>query len=342
MTPDRIAGDRRGFVLALVVLMMFAISMMAGAGYLIVNSESRMARYAAQGEEALAIARGGLHRFTAEQLGVVADSARYAIGAGEALVTARRVSVIDSHNDMYYLRSEATIVDPGSPQSPAQRVVGAYAYHRRQPLPLYAAAVLSVEEFEIHSSAQVVGTDIGALFCPGGAAPTIAGAIARDLVDANGVLLGTPPSALWPGGHTQFMTQMGIRWDVLTDPSFAVDFEDVTPDFGALPADSFPVVRINGNLNASPAWNGRGVLVVRDQFDAINGFDWDGIILAGWVDDEIRGNIEGMLVGGFSGTDPYPRVQTRADIRYHSCNVSRANESLSYLDLIDHTVFEVR
>lgn len=340
-----VEGSRGGFVLALVVLMLFAISIMGGAGYLIVSSEARMSRYATQGEEALAIARGGLHRFVSEQLGVVADSARYAIGAGETLVTARRMSSLDDRTDMYFIRSDAAIVDPLVPGTPARRVVGAYAYHRRRPVPLHAAVVLSVEDFTVENNATVSGIDIGGAFCPGGSAPTIGGAIAREDVDVDGsgTLVGTPPAQLWSGGYSEFMTRMGLRWDVLSDPGFPVDFEDVPPDFSTLPADSFPVLRINGNFNGTSSWSGRGVLIVRDRFDANPSFTWEGIVLAGWVDDRIMGTIEGMLVGGFSGTEPEPEVELRnRDIRYHSCNVRRANESLSYLELIPNTLFEVR
>ncbi len=336
-------GSRGGFVLALVVLMLFAISIMGGAGYLIVSSEARMARYATQGEEALAIARGGLQRFVSEQLGVVADSMRYAIGAGETLVTARRMSALDPFTDVYFIRSDAAIVDPLVPGTPARRVVGAYAHHRRRPVPLHAAVVLSVEDFLVGNNSTVSGIDIGGAVCPGGVAPPIGGAIARDDIDRTGTLLGSPEEQYWSGGYSEFMTRMGLRWDVLSDPGFPVDFEDVQPDFSTLPADSFPVVRINGSLNGTSPWSGRGVLIVRDQFDANPSFTWEGIVLAGWVDDRIMGNIDGMLIGGFSGTEPYDEVETRnGDIRYHSCNVRRANESLSYLQLIPNTLFEVR
>lgn len=342
-TGAAVDGSRGGFVLALVVLMLFAISIMGGAAYLIVSSEARMARYATQGEEALAIARGGLHRFVSEQIGVVADSVRYAIGAGETLVTARRMAAVDPVTDVYFIRSEAAIVDPFTPGTPARRVVGAYAHHRRSPVPLHAALVLSVQDLLVGNNSTVSGVDIGGAVCPGGAAPDIGGAIAREDIDVTGTLVGTPPAQLWGGGYGQFMTQMGVRFDVLSDPAFPVDFEDVQPDFSTLPADSFPVVRINGSLNGSSPWSGRGVLIIRDQFDANPSFTWEGIVLAGWVDDRVMGNIEGMLIGGFSGAEPYDEVETRnGDIRYHSCNVRRANESLSYLELIPNTLFEVR
>ena len=339
MRSERIAPERGGFVLALVVLMLFAISVMGTAGYLMVSTEARMARYATQGEEALAIARGGLHRFVSEQLGEVADSARYAIGSGEAAVTARLVSVMSASTYVYFVRSEASVVDPLAPDTPARRVVGAYAFQRRSPVPIEAAVVVGADELEVGGT--VSGDDIGGPVCPGGPALSTGGGVARYVVDGAGTLSGDPPTELWPGGQAEFLSRMDLRWDILTDPAFPVDFEDSPPDFGALPG-AYPVVRVNGNGYFTSSWNGRGVLIVTGQFDSSSSFAWDGIVLAGWVDDYISGDIDGILVGGFSPTQPYVEVHASGDIRYHSCYVDWANASLSYLELIQNTLFEIR
>lgn len=326
--------------MALVVLMLFAISLAGAAGYLVVSSEFTMARHSSQGGEALAIARGGLYRFVAEQLGVVADSARYAIGDGEAAVTARRIAEVDALTDVYYVRSEGLVLDPSAPDAPAARVVGGYAYHRRRPLPKHAAVVVEVQNLVVHPSGSVTGHDVGGAVCPGGAAASITGAIARNNVAGPGSVTGSPSEELWPGGYAQLVSAIGLRWDVLSDPSFPVDYEDSPPSWASLPASSFPVVRYNGSLYATGAWSGRGVLLVTGRFDSSDAFSWDGIVLAGWVDDRIDGVLDGMLVGGLANHSPYSQTQIYGDIRYHSCNVDRANESLSYLELVESSLFE--
>lgn len=335
------SGAEGGFVMALVVLMLFAISVAGTAAYLIVSTEFTMARYSSQGNEALGIARGGLNRFVAEQLGPVADSARYAIGGGEASIRARKVAEIDEGNHVYYLRAEGTVDDPAAPANPAVRVVGAYAYHRIGPMPEHAAVIIDVPTFRVHGSTEVSGDDIGSS-CPGGTAPSITGAIARDLVTEGtpGVLTGNPASETWPGGYAQMYPAVGLRWDVLSDPTFPVSFEDAPPSWGSLPADSFPVIRRNGSLYATGSWSGRGVLIVTGKFDSSDAFSWEGIVLAGWVDDRISGRIDGILVGGLADNAPYTLTETRGPIRYHSCNVDRANASLSHLELMEHTVYE--
>lgn len=351
MTSGRLPGvsrDEAGFVLALVVLLLFAVSVAGAAGYLLVNTEFRMARYAGEGAEATTVARAGLHRFVAEQLGAVGDSAGYAIGDGVALVTSRKLAEIDSLNDLYYIRSEGSVTDPRLPGSPARRVVGAFAYHRRRPLKHLAAMVVAADggwsDNTIGTGADVDGNDSSsASDCAGGGLPSIPGIIARYNTGAvnGGTLEGNPNGLAYTGGYPQIYDSVGLRWDILSDPSFPVDFDGVTPDFGLLPADSFPVVRVEGYFNPGSGWSGRGVLIVDGEFDPRPDFYWDGIVLAGSVDDIDEGHIRGMFVGGLDGPNSYDNVYWYGTIRYYSCYVHAANESLSYLELIDNTEFEV-
>jgi hypothetical protein len=319
----------------IVVMMLFAIAVTGATGYLVVSTEFRMARYASQADEALTVARAGLQRFVAEQLGVLGDSVTYAIGDGTALVTTRKLFEFDADNHMYIVRSEGTVSDVFLPGSPATRVVGGYAYHRLRPLDHHAAVMINVPTVAATGTGTVSGTDD----C-GSVAP-ITGAIATSVV--SGPVTGSPASEIWAGGFPQIYDSTGLRWDVLSDPSFPVDFEDSPPDFGALPADSFPVIRYNGNLYATSSWNGRGVLIVTGQFDQAAGHEWRGIVLAGWVDDYNHGKLDGLLVGGLGGTTPYSFMEVNnGEYKYDYCDAQDANMSLSYLELLENTVFEVR
>jgi hypothetical protein len=349
---ERFRGrDEGGFVLALVVLMLFAISVAGAAGYLVVNTEFSMARYSQQGAEAETVARAGLHRFVAEQLGVVGDSVSYAIGNGVALITARKVAELDSLDHVYYVRSEGTVTDILQPGTPARRVVGAYAYYRRRPLKHWGALVVPSSggwsDNVNNVSAEVDGDDHSSSSdCAGGGAPSIPGIIARVSTGTvnGGQLEGNPAGRIWSGGSAAIYDSVSLRWDILTDPSFPVDFDTTPgapPNFGALPADSFPVVRVNGPyFNPGSSWSGRGVLIVPGQLDGASGFTWNGIVLVGELDDIHESNINGMLISGLSGPGSYNNIYWRGRIRYYSCYVYAANESLSYLELIDNTEFE--
>jgi hypothetical protein len=333
--------DERGFVVAFVVFMLFAISVAGATGYMLVSSEFALARYSGDGTEALTVARAGLERYVAEQLGTLTDTASYALGGGVAVVTARRMADQDSVTALYYIRSEGTVDDIFSPGTPARRVVGGYAVYRQRPLPHYAAVVIGADVVRAEGGGEAHGQDYKtAADCPGGGASTITGAIARVSVTEENAddIQGSPQSRIWPGGWSAIRDSIRIRWDVLSDPNFPVEFENTLPNFAALPADSFPVVRYTGWVTAS--WTGRGVLIIDGVFDPTSSFNWDGIVLARHADDIVQGEIDGMLIAGLESPNMYSTVRVLTDVNYHSCYVYAANESLSYLELIPSSIHE--
>jgi hypothetical protein len=175
--------------------------------------------------------------------------------------------------------------------------------------------------------------------CPGWDSDDITGSIAEG--HSSGDVDGDPEDEHRAWVLTDMADSLNLRWDVLQDPSFPFEFDGSPPNFAALPSDSFPLVRYQGNLAAGSSWSGRGVLVVTGMFDPTSSFNWNGIVLTGSTDDVIQGHIEGMLFGGFDGPNPYDQVDVLMDIDYNSCYVYAANRALSYLELVDHTIFDV-
>ena len=209
---------------------------------------------------------------------------------------------------------------------------------------MFGAMVVAADQgYSYGSGADVDGDDHNSSGdCSGGGLPSITGIIARLATGAQngGDLDGSPNGETWSGGFSEVYDSVALRWDILSDPDFPVEFDGSPPNFGALPADSFPVVRSLGDLNPGSSWSGRGVLIVGGMFDPRPTFNWDGIVLAGEVDDINQGNIRGMLVGGLNGMNPQSPVEWWGTIRYYSCYVRAANESLSYLELIENSEFE--
>jgi len=344
MSPSRrvLGADRRGFVLAFVVFMLFAISVAGVTGYLVVSSEFELSEHAGQGAEALTVARAGLERFIAEQIGAGPDTSTYALGDGVATVTTRKLFARDSLTDVYYVRSEATVADFFSPTAPARRVVGGYAVHHRRPIGQFGTVVIATDNLDVNGTGEIYGWDHqSSADCPGGGADPLPGGIARLSVteDAADAIEGNPESQLWSGGWSEIADSVDIRWDVLTDPDFPVDAENSLPDFGLIPADSFPVIRYTGWVYAT--FTGRGALIIDGVFDPGSGFSWDGIIIAEQIDDIVEGYVDGMLIVGMEAPNMYSTVDFRLDVNYHSCEVYRANESLSYMELLPNTIFEV-
>jgi hypothetical protein len=338
--------ERGGFVLVFVVMMLFAISVASATGYIVVSTEFDMARSSDEGAEALSVARAGLHRFVAEQLGVVGDSVTYATGSGAALITTRKLGVVDADTDLYYVRSEGTVSNIFTPSSPARRVIGAYAYHHRRPLPNLAALVVTSASAGAGSNGVdgiVTGNDQnGNTACTAAAGPNIVGAIARTSTVSSGTLQGSPPGRTL-GSYTSIYDSIGLRWDVLSHPSFPVDFVNVQPNWATIPSDSFPVIRVTTTPFTGAGWDGRGVLIVTGELDVTSSFYWDGIILAGAMDDIHEGHVDGLVVGGLNAQNPKSPVvfESGGWVRYYSCTVWDANESLSYMELLADTEWEI-
>ena len=334
-----IRAEEGGFVLAFVVFMLFAISIAAATGYMLVSSEFSLSRHSSDGSEALTVARAGLERYVAESMGTLSDTSSYALGAGVAVVTPRKLFEQDSLTHVYYIRSEGTVEDIRTPGTPARRVVGAYATYHMRPIPQDALVMIGTNTISVQSGGEIDADDRDdAVDCSGGGASSLTGAIAAVSVTGSSDIDGSPDSEIWPGGWSDIRDAISIRWDVLSDPNFPVEFENTLPSFGSLPADSFPVVRYTGWVNAG--FDGRGVLIIDGVFDPTSTFRWRGIVLAREVDDIVQGHIDGLLIGGLEGPNMYSTVQLWTDVHYHSCYLYSANESLSYLELMPNTIHE--
>ena len=121
----------------------------------------------------------------------------------------------------------------------------------------------------------------------------------------------------YAGARSGMVDSAGLRWDVLSDPDVPVEFENTLPNFGSIPADSFPIVRYTGWVFAS--FTGRGVL----------------------IGDVIQGHLDGLLVAGMEEPNMYATVAYRIESHYHSCDVYAANETLSYLERLENTTVDV-
>ena len=344
------SDDRGGFALAMVVLLLFAIAVAGATGFQVVSNEFTLATQNRDSQEALIVARGGLQRFLGETVGQVGDLVSYAIGNGVATVTTRKVLEKDSLNHLYYIRSEGAVADERTPGSPAKRVVGQFAWHRLNPIRLKAAlwvsgGTTSLSKHSYSYPANTNGFDHATTAdCSGGGTAGAAGIVkgSGSVSTYYGATYAGNPASRTYSGYSAMYDTVGIRWDILTNANFPVDFDGSPPDTTLLPSDSFPIVRYQGNLQAHSTWSGRGVLIVTGTFTPGYGFVWNGIILAGAISDPSWWSpyIKGMLIAGLNGSNPSTYIQS-GTYYYHSCNAYAANRSLSYLEVLDNTLFEV-
>jgi hypothetical protein len=348
--PRLASRPERGFVLALVVFLLFAVGLASTLAFRLVQAEWRMAMGGEEAMEAGVVARSGLDRYVAERLGIPVEHT-YAIGDASVTITPRKVRDVDPETELWYLEASASVADSRLPEDPARRRAGLYALLHTQPVARAGAVVVSSEVVELRSSlgwgGRIDGSDAASSGdCSGGGTENVIGVVSRDdavTVSSGWSLDGLPPQAE-VGGHEDIQALAGIRWDVLTDPGFPIAHEGYVPSWWSLAPDSFPVVRYDGNLRADWSWSGRGVLIVTGALQPWWGFWWEGLILAGSFDSSYAYTpmlMEGAIVAGLNGSgDGALEFGGFANIRYHSCNVKAANRSLAYLEPLDDGFWE--
>lgn len=341
---------RRGFVLALVVFLLFAVGMASTVAFQLVQAEWRMALGGEEAMEALVVARAGLDRYVAERIGTPAEHT-YAVGEARVTIVPRRVRRVDASTELWYLEATAAVADSRLPADPARRRAGMFALLHTQPVARRAAVVASSGSVELETSWGWPGTIDGddaapSTGCPGGGTEDVVGLVSRDPVVPVGpgwTFRGSPREVA-VSDHDAIEALAGVRWDVLTDPTFPIAHDGSVPPWWSMAADSFPVVRYDGDLRADWGWAGRGVLIVTGSFQPSWGFWWEGIILAGSMntgDDFTPLLLEGMLVTGLNGSgEGTVRFKGFTDVAYHSCNTRAANRSLAYLEPLENGAWE--
>lgn len=346
-SPD--SDTRGGFALALVVLLLFAVGVAGATGYQIVHGEWDMAVQSSEGQTALGLARGGLQKYLAEQVGAFEDTVTYSLNGGDAVVAARKVADVSDFSSLYLLSSEGVYSDPSTVQSPARRTVYQYAVHRETPVDWMAAVIQASGLLDVENGSTVAGGDTSTILdCAEGGGAAVAG-VARggDSVAFNPLDITGSSDSVSYGSYTGLMNALDLSWSTLIDPSFPVDVEGVFPDATGFPADSFPVVRFNTST-VGYGWNsGRGVLIVNGSFQPQWTFMWDGIILTSHFNPVVTGyawerpyTIRGIVVSGLGGGGATTFLNSDGSIAYHRCNVLRAARSLAHFRPIGNTWWE--
>ncbi len=333
---------RAGFVLALVVLLLFAIGIAGAAGYRIVLNEAQMATHAKETQRALSIARAGLQRYIANQIGVHDDTVTYAIENGDAVVTARLVTEIDDFESLYLLGSEGVFTDPTFRGNAARRTVYQWAKKREVAIDHFAAITHASGNVYLRISSDVDGDDQATVGACTQTSTNIGGVVRGGgslIIEGGDPIHGHPDDTDF-GFYDAVMDSLGLDWSLLTDTGFPVDYENTWPGCG-LPSDSFTVTRFTGNLSAPSSACGQGVLIVTGDLTPGNNFYWDGIVLAGYVVSTFNNfRIYGMLVGGLDNGGVQTNYNNDTWVRYDRCKAFKSGRRLSHFQPIGSTWWE--
>ncbi len=338
LRPQGEAGPERGFALALVVLLLFAILAAGAAGYRIVGIEALQSRRSGETQEALRVAQAGLQWFTGSSRGVVPDTSMHEINGGTAVVTTRKLATLSSAEDLFLITSRGMFADPRFPGLPAVRTVSQDVILKklRGDAPL-APLVTTSGRVRVLQQGHVDGTDHATPGqCSGAPTKPLAGAVARSSVQAlaGGTVTGVPEGLTF-GSFNKVVEAVGVPWELYIDPGSPAEYDGTWPDFSSLPSAAYPVVRVDGDFSPDASRDGRGVLIVTGQLRiaANSGWHWQGIVLAGDLQDfgpAAVFTLEGMPVAG-QGTAMAHWDMENGSIRYHSCFVAWAGEALAHL-----------
>ncbi len=340
---------RGGFALALVLILLFAIGVLGTVGFQVAQVESQLSNQAREMHLAATVAEAGLKRFLGEHRGHPPDTTIYGINGGQAVVVARKLSEVVDEEDLYLVSSTGTYADPLYSDAPATRTVHQYAKLKILPINrLGALTDADTARLRIGRDGYLNGNDAASLgSCNGSGLTNLAGAVtAGQTSEWWGSHLSGNPKADTLASRQAVLDSLRARWDILTDPTYAVDLESTgnwTTYMSGLPIDSFPVVRVTGGLAAGASEVGRGVLIVTDSISLVSGFAWNGIILAGRLGraegDPVDFAVLGLMASGFS-SERDAEVFREGSLQYHSCYALAAGRSLAHFEPVENTWWE--
>jgi hypothetical protein len=229
---------------------------------------------------------------------------------------------------------------------PAIRVVAQYATFQKMPLNVMAPVMTSAPRTRVRQNAAVLGNDLAPVgSCSSATGATLAGVVTRSnlQVRSGGLVVGSPQGLTLPP-FSGLVDSVNAEWDMFSDPSFPVDYDDQWPDFSSMSTDSFPVVRVNGDFSPNSSRSGRGLLIVTGTLHINDGssWSWSGIVMAGDMDDVGRdsgASILGVLVAG-QGDQMGNLDIDGGTFQYYSCYVERAGSSLAHRAPLENSWWE--
>jgi hypothetical protein len=337
-SPPR-RDDRGGFAIAAVVFMLAAVMLLMATGYDLVRLLGDVRGSARDGMMAEQAADAVVDRFMGERIGTPPDSEVVRLTETTTVrVRARRLARLAGHRSSYVLVGAA---EQGG-TFPAKRTVREFAL-LEPPVEATAVVALVSGALTVDRQATVSGTDAaGSTAC---VVPTgnIGGAFAVGSVGTTG---GNPisgsPATQTAASRTAAVAQLGVRWDILLGADVPVQYSSASawPSFATMHADTFPLIRIQGDFSPTSVHNGRGALIVTGAFRPGSSFSWNGVVLAGsYVPNAASPSwtLRGLIVAGMDAAAGAVSIPAGSNLQYNRCNVMRAFAKLSHLEVMRGT-----
>jgi hypothetical protein len=355
-------GNREGFALPMVILVIAVITAALTAAFISTNAEISANQAVKGTERAFEIAQNGLQQFLVRRSepgwcqycgtppAVTAESTKVASNGGYAWVVARRIHASTSSNDpaVYYVMSTGvdttTLLSAGGRTFYATRAVGTYARWNTTVVNVLSGWTSLSGIHKNGTAGEISGVDQ----C--GQDTTLAGVtVPSGGYSSNGGFSpqGNPPVDSNQTA-TQLISQTKIDWPAILAGAIPADIEippQSFPSASTFNSDTsyWPVIRIHTNNYSLPN-AGRGIIIADSNFIISGSNMWNGILLVGGALTSNGNNttagatISGLnvMLGDTTGAGVV-NVDTsvangQKSYVYNSCNVSRASKRLqSYM-----------
>ena len=101
------------------------------------------------------------------------------------------------------------------------------------------------------------------------------------------------------------------------------------------------MTRFNGNLTAPSTACGQGVLIVTGDFTGGNNFEWEGILLVGYLVYTTNNyEVDGLVVSGLDGNGTATGLDDGTSLTWERCNAFKAGKRLSHFESVGGTWWE--
>ena len=350
----RLAGNRQGITLPLVILFLALLSVGALAGLSRIAVERRTGGNFRGEVDAFTLAEAGLDRYLStvnDPPPASLDTTITDVFGGSVAVSVRRIRDIGSGAPaLYILRATATHTaarryDSRTP--PAVRSIAQFAMWETIRVPGAWTAIGGIDKNG--DSGLISGVDqCGVEPAISGVAVPVTAADAGPGYDQNGgipIPTGNPPLSYPAATPPLFANHPSVNVDwngIVNEGAMAFDY-NLTSTTG-WPSDftSWPSIYVNNAalLKLTPTYSGRGVLVVRGNLELAGAFKWDGVVLVGGrLVSSGESRVNGAMITGLNAKLGEPVLTSDLGngekyIQFNSCFVNNALDRFGTLNVM--------
>ena len=292
----------------IVLVALVGLTALAAAGMVVTETELRASQNQEAGTAAFYAADAGLQQYLGTKLEATTTDT-FSYSAGTAIVEGEKVLDLPNDRVLYRIRSTSTYSPPEG--GTASRTVSRLALFSAGSVVAKASFASGSGLLKNGGSGTISGVDQapgGDPKCPNSPAVMVAGVAVPPggYTQSGGGLVPTgAPDVYEAPSSIELLQSTGVPWNkIVNEGLLAPDYTvppDSWPDFDSMGADEWPVIYVKNNIEVTPAYSGRGTLIVRNNLTMEGSFEWDGLVLVGgYVTSNGYQTVEGATITGLN------------------------------------------